>query len=62
MSEQKTQLPPSPEQMALEITTAIIAAGYFDKHEHFRDQRYLDNTMRAAKNVYKAALLEFKKV
>ncbi|WP_027670072.1 hypothetical protein [Rheinheimera baltica] len=61
MTEQKTQLPPSPEQMALDITTALISAGIL-KGTGLHDMNNADSTMRYLKRVYEAALKEFKKV
>ena len=61
MSEQKTQLPPSPEQMALDIASALISAGCLNHSSgHMRND--LEETMRQARQVYVAALHEFKKV
>lgn len=61
MTDKPTQLPPSPEQMALDITTAMIAAGFLKGASHNMIEN-ADSTMRYVKNLYEAALREFKKV
>lgn len=61
MSKPETQLPPSPEQMAVDITAAIISAGYFKGLSEFSNA---DPSVapKKVKALYKHILAEFKKV